>query len=353
MKKTKTKILFIDFTSFYGGGQKFILTASKLLNNQFDFFYTISSEKLFLELNTKNSILISNKIFYSIESIRIINKFIIKNNIEFVILNGNRPIYFSFLITNKAIKIAYKHTSNNAYINNVSKFFGPIFLNFNYLFCSKIVLLYQNSIKEVYFNKYKVKVIPNPIENEVFCQKNTSTLNSTIKLLTISRLDPNKGIYWLLNAYKILKNSSLLKFELIIAGDGPESEKLSKYIQDNKIKDVNLIGFIEDVTVLLESADIFILPSKFESLPLSIIEALSFGLPIIATNTGGINELVLNNKNGFLVNYNDTKNLINSIKLLLNDEKLRQQFSIESSHNYMNNFSNRSFMENFKKLILT
>ena len=261
MNFNKPKILFIDFTSFYGGGQKFILTASKLLN--YNFYFAITSNKLYSNLDAEKSIIISNKIIDIFSSIRKINKLILANNIKFIILNGNRPIYFSFLISKKTFKIAYKHTSNNAFTNIISRIFGPILLNINYFFCSKIVLLYKNSKNEVYFNKSKINIIPNPIEIERFYKKNKIKVNNLpLQILTISRLDKNKGIDWLINAYHSIKLNTNLNVELTIAGDGPERVNLEKYILEKNIFGINFVGFVEDVSVLLEKADIFIFKRK-------------------------------------------------------------------------------------------
>lgn len=345
------KVLIVDFTNFYGGGQKFIENINLILKSDLEYFFAIADNKLFENLNSINSIKISGKLSNVLLDIYTINKFAKNNNVDYILLNGNRPIYLSFLFPFYIKKIAYKHTSNNAFGNIFTKFLGTLFLNFNYFFCNKIVLLYSDSINEVLFNKKKVKIIANPIIKIKSLLYNFDNNESDIfTVVVISRLDSNKGIDWIIDAFIKLLESSNKNAQLLIVGSGPEYNNLKSCVDKKFSNNIKFLGFIENVYGVLENADIFVLPSRFETFPLSIIEALSCGLPIVATKTGGLSELVINDTNGFLVDFGDTEKLISSIKRLMIDLDLRKKFSLESYNHYQNNYTSDVFKYKFLEL---
>lgn len=310
------RIVVLDLNPFFGGGQKFLLTIQRHLSNIENYYFLVKDKTTFDQLLGDKKKYIEEDNFFS--QIKTINNFISLHNIDVVIFNGNRPIYFlPFVMVKK--KIAYKHTSNNAF-NIHKKFIGHLILNFCYLFCDRVVLLYEDARKEVFFNKEKICIINNGVELTDFV-KNKST-SPIINIICVSRLDPNKGIDWLINVFleTFINNANL---QLTIAGSGELYEPLNDLISSKGASNIKLLGFVEDVQFQLCNADIFILPSKFESFPLSILEAMSVGLPIIATDTGGVKDIVLEGENGYVVNYLNDKQLKGAILNLFNDENLR------------------------------
>ncbi|HEY0055079.1 MAG TPA: glycosyltransferase [Pedobacter sp.] len=347
----KPRLLIIDFTDFFGGGQKFIQNLSSSLRNEYIFYYAISSIKLIENLQSNNVLYIEGKLSKSLHSVIKINKFISKNNIDISILNGNRAIYFSSLFSWAVVKIAYKHTSNNAFKGVLKKMLASVFLNINYLFCNKVVLLYEKSRKEVFFNKRNVHVVPNFVTVENSGEVNRSLNNDCIRITTISRLDPDKGLDWLLLCFYETQKLSGRSIELVIAGDGPSKVSLEALSLKLGIKNITFLGFIDSVATLLNSSDIFVLPSKFESFPLTILEAMNYNLPIVATNTGGISELVQHNLNGFVVEFNDSHSLSKYLLALIENKERRILMGTASYHRAMNHFTERHFKEKLVKVL--
>lgn len=309
-------IAILDLSPFFGGGQKFLLMIQKYLSNNDNYFFLVKDKSTFDQLIGNKRYFIEEDNLFS--QIKVVNTFIKENDIEVVIFNGNRPIYFSPFISVKN-KVAYKHTSNNAFAA-YKRYFGHFILNFCYLFCDHIVLLYDDAKKEVFWNKEKVRIINNGVEPpKVFKQKDFSP---QINILCVSRLDANKGINWLINVFQETFGNNK-NVQLTIAGSGSLYEPLKSFISDKGIDNIKLLGFVEDIPFQLSQADIFVLPSKFESFPLSILEAMSFGLPIIATDTGGVKDMVLPEKNGYLVNYLNDTELKESLLCLYENQKLR------------------------------
>ncbi|WP_343707618.1 glycosyltransferase family 4 protein [Flavobacterium sp.] len=338
------KIAILDLTPFFGGGQKFLLTLQKYLSNVDDYYFLVKDRNTFNQLKGENKYFIEEDIFFS--QIKRINSFILLNNIDTVIFNGNRPIYFSPFIKVKN-KIAYKHTSNNAF-QLYKRQLGHIILNLCYLFCDRIVLLYDNAKKEVFWNKEKIRIINNGVESSNLIKDKTSS--SIVNVLCVSRLDANKGVDWLINLFSDTFGDDE-NIQLIIAGAGTLYEPLNNLICNKAVSNIKLLGFVEDIESLLNHADIFVLPSKFESFPLSLLEAMSFGLPIISTDTGGTRDIVSDNKNGYLINYSNDKELKDALLSLYSNADLRKSQGDSSLKIFNEKFIISKCIEKIEKLV--
>lgn len=141
--------------------------------------------------------------------------------------------------------------------------------------------------------------------------------NDKLQFLYLGVLIPRKGVADLLKAVKLLaEKGKIEKIQLNIAGVGPEEGELKKFVTDNQLeKYTNFMGWISgsEKEEALREANVFILPSYNEGLPVSILEAMSYGLPIISTNVGDISSAVYQDDNGFLVEPGDVEAL--SIKM--------------------------------------
>lgn len=121
-------------------------------------------------------------------------------------------------------------------------------------------------------------------------------------------------------------------WNLKIVGSGEEEENLKNLAKELDIKDsVNFIPRTNDVAFYYESSSIYCLLSQTEGLPLVVIEAMAFGLPIVAFNCSpGVKQLVENKKNGFLCEQNNIEEMVNGLDLLMNNPELYQQMSEKS-----------------------
>ena len=110
-----------------------------------------------------------------------------------------------------------------------------------------------------------------------------------------------------------------IDFELTIAGDGPEKNKLENLaIKLGIINRVKFLGRVkpEEIKGLLKSSDLFVRPSRYEGFGNSFIEAMLMGVPVIGTPVGGIVDFLFDNKTGFVVPVNDSKTLVAKIKFV-------------------------------------
>src|SRR6185312_11808262 len=140
-------------------------------------------------------------------------------------------------------------------------------------------------------------------------------------LFCAARLSPEKGLAFLIEAVKALRKQGL-DIKLRLAGNGPSADKLKTLTERLCVGDrVTFLGFLDEDELIgeLQGADIFVLPSFIEGVPVSAMEAMAIGVPVIATNIAGTSELVENGKTGILVRPSDDQALIDAIKKMIKD----------------------------------
>jgi len=124
----------------------------------------------------------------------------------------------------------------------------------------------------------------------------------------------------------------------LLVGDGPSKSDIRERAQDLSPR-LRLLGRQEDVTPFYMAADVLFLPSRYEGLPMTLIEAFAHGLPAVASNVGGIPEVVTDGINGFLCNPTDFDIMCEKLLQLLNNDMLRQEFSARARHTAETHFS--------------
>lgn len=154
-------------------------------------------------------------------------------------------------------------------------------------------------------------------------------------IVTVARLAKEKGVFRAVKAIQKLIGNGY-DIEYIIVGDGPEHNKISKYIQKNNLeKNILLLGEQTNPYMYIKLADILLIPSYHEAAPLVISEALILHVPILSTNTISAKELIGNNG---LVCENSDKGIFNTLKSLLdNEETYKRILTNACSYEYKNN----------------
>ena len=156
--------------------------------------------------------------------------------------------------------------------------------------------------------------------------------NETVRILSVARLTEIKGLEYSIKAVAgAIKNFSNIQYDIV--GDGPLREKLEKLIQELGLKKFIKLHGAKDgnfVKQMMALAHIFILPSinlhgDQEGTPVSLMEAQASGIPVIATNTGGIPEVVLDGKSGFLVPDRNVEALSESLIKLVKNPRIWEE----------------------------
>ncbi len=148
------------------------------------------------------------------------------------------------------------------------------------------------------------------------------------RLATVLRLDPIKGVRVLIDALAALSDSGR-DLEAVIIGDGPLRAELEAEAADRGLGDaIRFAGYLSQDAVAeeLRRADIFVLPSFAEGVPVVLMEAMASGLPVVATQVGGVSELVDHQESGLLTPPGDIAALIDALARLIDDPALRAQY---------------------------
>lgn len=141
-----------------------------------------------------------------------------------------------------------------------------------------------------------------------------------IHILTVGELTRNKGFMYALQVMSILKEKGLL-FSYSIIGEGEDRQKIEEFISIKKLDDVvRLLGY-QDAREEFHKYDIYLLPSTKEGLPFVLLEAGKAMLPVVATITGGVPEIIRHEETGLLVQPKDVEGLASSLERLINDRK--------------------------------
>lgn len=150
------------------------------------------------------------------------------------------------------------------------------------------------------------------------------------KILFLARLVREKGVFELVGAFESI-SKKLNDVELIIAGDGEDFQKLKQRV--SKVSNVRVTGYVdgEDKVNLFKDCYIYCMPSYSEGLPISILEAMAFGVSIVTTDVGGLKEFFKSGEMGYFVKTHNVKDLEEKLLMLLTDiEKVKKI----STHNY-------------------
>ena len=199
-----------------------------------------------------------------------------------------------------------------------------------------------------------IKVIPNFINidehqlpAETCHRKNFAAPNEKI-LIHISNFRKVKRVEDVLRVFDIVRKD--IPCKLILVGDGPERPAIDKLCRElNTCNDVISVGKIADPKEILSIGDIFILPSETESFGLSALEAMAMKIPVISTNTGGIPELNIHGKTGYMSNVGDYKDMAKNTIALLSDEKKFQKFR-ENAFEQAKKFDLNTILPMYEKL---
>nr|RIY01666.1 glycosyltransferase family 1 protein [Deinococcus sp. RM] len=168
-----------------------------------------------------------------------------------------------------------------------------------------------------------VKVIYNPVGIPQIDNKESSHM---VKLIGLGRIGKRKGVYDLIDAVALIKEEVRKSIKIVWHGDG-EIREANEYALSRGVEHhfdfKSWIGDTEKKN-LLKSADIFVLPSYDEGLPMALLEAMSYSIPVITTNVGGIPEVISSGTEGILLTPGDIISLKVAIEDLAKNRDLRQ-----------------------------
>lgn len=172
-------------------------------------------------------------------------------------------------------------------------------------------------------NYNRIVTVHNGIVDKKFISSTVIEYSLPLKLVSVARFSHQKNNLELIRAVEQINKLYSGSLQLNMVGDGPLLSEAQAYVTSHKLEnDVHFLGSRTDVDDILNKNDIFCLISNYEGLPISIIEAMRAGMPIIASDVGGVNELVQDEVNGFLIPRGNISELVDKLKYILEHKKL-------------------------------
>ncbi len=366
-KNTKPKILYLITKSNFGGAQRYVFDLAKNSKAEnFSVAVAVGGEGELVERLKTEDIptfkvdgfqrdLETKKEFKSLSSLK---KILISFKPDIVHLNSSKAGFLGAIATklfNRKTKIIF--TVHGWPFLEPRKFYWRFFIwlasFFTILLVDKVIFVSQFDLKnsKMPFLKNKSVVIPTAVPNFTLIERNEARQKlfpkKTIKnhlshtwLVTVAELHKNKNHEAVVDALADFNQQHHTKIFYTIIGDGEELEKLKDQVVRRELADfVFFLGYLKDVRTYLSAFDIFILTSKKEGLPYSILEAGFASLPTIASFVGGIPEIITNHQSGILINPKNHYEIIQALDTLISHPDQRVLFSETLAKKIKTNFS--------------
>ena len=211
----------------------------------------------------------------------------------------------------------------------------------------------QDTIASFYgMDAKKIPVIYNGIDLSICMPKKEYGSGDTVKLVHVGRFDVPKNHAGLLKAFQKL-HGTYPQCRLVLVGDGDLREDMEKLAQELEISDVvHFAGMQSNVHPYLQDADIFVLPSSYEGIPMTIIEAMGTGLPIVATAVGGVPDMLKDEESGLLVPC-EPDAVCDACARLVEDRQLRQrlgQAALQDSLRFSAEHMAEQYIQEYQRL---
>jgi glycosyltransferase involved in cell wall biosynthesis len=251
--------------------------------------------------------------------------------------------------------------ANNVFTRLYYRLFDWLTISF-----SDAVIAVGRETKEFYGSS-QIQIIPNGVnidkfKNDKYSRNKARTrleFGDKTVLMFVGRISFDKGIYELLEAVKTIKKTHPNRIKLCFVGSIIPEEKMkldNKTTQLGITEEIKIYGPQDNVVPYYSAADIFVLPSYHEGLPLALLEAMSTGLPVIVSSVGAMTDVVIDGENGFIIKPKDVNALVEKIIWCLDNpselneigDKARSSIQMEHSLDYMC----KRYLKNYHKLII-
>ena len=232
--------------------------------------------------------------------------------------------------------ITTEHSTSNRRRGNI---FGKMIDRIIYHPCIYIICISRGVEKKlndwISKNSNKTKIIRNGCKLNKKLNHIKNSKDKAVKIISIGSLKDSKNYFTAIKAIDKIKE---LDFLWAIAGDGVLYKELNDLVNKFELKDkISFLGHVDDIDKLLDDANIFLIPSKWEGFGIAAVEAMHSSLPIIASNVDGLREVVSNERTcSLLINPNDVEDIAMKLKQLIKSKKLREELGRNAYQNSLN-----------------
>lgn len=351
----------ISSTASIGGGPNHIFLLCEIISPEFEVFYASPkiNNKVF---NSKNYIQITERKITLTDILRLIN-FINKNSIKIIHCHGkgagligrilklflNIKLVFTFhgihlechSFLYKYIYIIYENIFG--LLDDHKVFVSEGELNYarkKNIFIGRKYTVINNAVKS-----QKIRKVVSTSEDKNELLNSNESFHQKPYIVSVCRLVDQKNIFEIFNIAKILKD-----FEFNIVGGGPLYKDAKRYLRNHKIYNVYLHNSKLNVFDYLYQADVFLSTSLYEGLPMSLLESMSIGLPVVASDVVGNYNAVINGQTGFLYQLGDINMAAEKIRKIVNSSTINYSFSFNSFKLQREKFSIEVMRNNYLSL---
>lgn len=359
----KTKVLYVITKSVWGGAQKYVFElATGLSKNKFEAVVVLGGNGILAERLRKAGIRVIS--LPKLErDLNLIKEFgvlldlikIFKTEKPDVIHLNSSKIGGLGALAGRSYNLLQLLTTHHSLPTKIIFTAHGFAFNEDRSYISKSVLFILNYITMIL--SHKTIVINSRELNQInvlpFLSKKTELIyigigeaqtlrvkknaDDPITIGTISELTKNKGLEYTIEAIARLKNKNIT---FTVIGEGEERNRLEELIEARGVPDkVQLLGFKANASSYLSLFDIFTLTSVKEGMPYVILEAGLAGLPVVASNVGGIEEIIENGKSGILVEPKNVEQIVTALDVLIKDRSLRDNLGANLKKTVLQKFS--------------
>ena len=353
MELSKIRVLHITNGLNYGGVQKIIYQLCLGTKDTFDKVMVASIGGVYVEKLNVIGIehvtipdIVEKNPFQVLKTLNIIKKIVKDNRINVIHCHHRMAVFYAKLVGGN-IKIIY---NNHTIYSDKQRFSHYVLNNVNLI--ADGVKAKDNLVDFFCLDEKRITVINNAVDEFDGVETDIPEISDARKqgyfiVMNSARLHPQKGMHYYVDAAKILITEGC-KIKFFIVGDGNLRSDLESQVRSLGLdNDVCFLGFRKDIKSTIKQADVLVLTSVYEGLPLTPMEAFSVGTPVVATDIDGTREVIKDGVNGILVETQNPESIASGIKTFYDNPDLIKLYSENAYKSYYEDFSIGKFSERY------
>jgi glycosyltransferase involved in cell wall biosynthesis len=352
LKLSKTpKILIITARADFGGGPEHIFRLVQKLKDEIEYYIACPDDypykKRYSELVTGSRIIIIPHRKFALKELYRLRTFIKEKGIELIHSHGKGAGIYSRLLS-FITSIPTVHTFHGIHIgsyNSAQKIIYLLLEKFLSIFTKRFISVSKSEFQKVISSgitrSSKISIIENAVRVPQNIIPDDNFYAEKKNIVTITRFDYAKNSLLLIPVFEKLKTLiNISQFEIIVLGSGKDAEKLKeKSVSYGSENIFSLKGFVDNPSDYLSTSFCYISTSRWEAMPLGVMEAMALGIPVVATDVTGNSDLVEHDKTGFLFDINNPNQAAEFLAQLSKDFNLWKKLSLASKERIEKNFS--------------
>lgn len=358
----KKRMIHVTVRADYGGAPNYINTMINNTSDEFDVFVACPTDKPYYEIwksnpRVKDLCLLPHRKF-SIKHFFKLVKFVKKHNIQVLQANGKGAGSYRFIklfCPNLKVLYAYRGFHIHDY-SNLQRNLYFVYERIMTLFTDRVINVSKGEQQQCVDHKVLKRDLSiqiynginplQPVENK---QLKDQYANKFV-IATLSRFDVQKNMGMMYDMAVALKDIKDIKF--IWIGDGDEKSILEKRSKKEGLTNIDFVGFKnhDEIAEYFSFTDLYVSTARWEGLPFALVEATSIGLPIVASDVVGNNEVCLDGQNGLLFPIENVLKGIDGIKELYNNRKKLKEYGLRSKSIFNTYFTVEQMVGNHEDL---